>query len=388
MRQVEWDAILQAMLQSHPGIADLFFAVGRPFQVEAYGKLQKVELDPPIEELTSYQVEQIALLMIGSNQRLCHDLVERGSADCSYALGTEARFRVNIFRQKGSLGIVMRLLSTKIPTLEELELPDIFKKMTNEKTGMILVTGATGSGKSTTLAALLNEFNLKIPGHIVTLEDPIEFVHPHKVATFSQRELGNDFDSFPNGLRAALRQAPKIILVGELRDRDTTEIAIAAAETGHLVLSTLHTIDAGQSVNRILGFFEQEEVGLIRQRIADTLRYVVSQRLAPKESGGRIAVQEIMGSSLRTKECVIMGESDQRNFYDIISDSYPFGWRTFDQCLFDLYKAGEVSEETCNLYASKRAILSRLIDSYKTSQRLAGQDKIISGLKLDATRND
>lgn len=383
MRKIEWDAIVQAMLASRKGISDLMFIVARPPQVEAYGKLYAVELNPPIAELTGFQVEQIAMIMIGGNQRLLNDLVKKGSADCSYAVSAKARFRVNIFRNQGNLNIVMRLLSTRVPTLDELEMPPIFKKMINEKTGLILLTGATGSGKTTTLAALLNEFNNHLAGHIVTLEDPVEYVFTHRVSSFSQREMGNDFDTFPNGLRAALRQAPKVILVGELRDRETVEIAMAATETGHLVLSTIHTIDAGQTINRILGFFDQDEVPLARQRLADTIRYIVGQRLVPREGGGRVAIQEIMGTSLRVKEVIMQGEGEHRNYYDIIADSYPFGWKTFDQCLFDYFKMGKISEETAMLYASKRARLGQMIDAYKTTQRLAGQQEIISGLKID-----
>ena len=233
---------------------------------------------------------------------------------------------------------------------------------------MILVTGATGSGKSTTLAAVLSEINSSRPVHVITLEDPVEFVHPHKVSTFNQRELGTDFNNFANGLRAALRQAPKVILVGEIRDRDTIKIALSAAETGHLVLSTLHTTDAGATINRILGMFETEEQEQIRERLADTLRWVVSQRLAPKIGGGRQALLEIMGSNLRIQESIRMGETEGKTFYEIIEASYPFGWKTFDQACFEAFEAGKITEDMAMLYATKRGVLTRNIDKLKKSR--------------------
>ena len=308
------------------------------------------------------------------------DLIETGSCDSSYAVAGRCRLRVNIFRQRGNYGIVMRILATKIPTLGALNLPTVFGKMTSEKTGLILVTGATGSGKTTTLAALLNEFNEKLPGHIVTLEDPIEFVHPHKVSTFCQRELGNDFSTFATGLRAALREAPKVIFVGELRDRETTEIAITAAETGHLVVSTLHTINAGQSVNRILGMFEQAEQTQMRQRLAETLRFIVAQRLAPRTGGGRQLVMEIMGSNLRTREAVLLGENEERSFYDITAASATYGWQTFDQSIMASFKAGMIDEETALAYASRKPVVMRGVDAHKHSMG-EGKDEN-SGLRM------
>jgi twitching motility protein PilT len=227
------------------------------------------------------------------------------------------------------------------------------------------VTGATGSGKSTTLAGLLNQINETKSIHIITLEDPVEFVHSQKKATFNQREMGTDFDSFASGLRAALRQAPKVILVGEMRDRETVEIGLSAAETGHLVVSTLHTIDAGQTINRILGMFEQEEQEQLRARLADTLRWVVSQRLAPKIGGGRQALLEIMGSNLRIRDSIVMGEAEGRTFYEITEANYTFGWRTFDQACLDAYEQGLITEETALLYCSKRGPTTRGIDNIK-----------------------
>jgi twitching motility protein PilT len=368
MRRPELDHILSTMLDSQPEVSDLLFTVGKPPQVESYGELKPVALDPPIEALTPYQTETIALNLIGENQWLLRDLLTRGSCDASYSLSDKARFRVNIFSQRGHYSIVCRKLNTTVPTLESLQFPEIFKQIPREKTGLVLVTGATGSGKSTTLAAILNEINQSRAVHIVTLEDPVEYVHPHRKATFNQRELGLDFDTFANGLRAALRQAPKVILVGEMRDRETVSIALSAAETGHLVLSTLHTIDAGQTINRILGMYDPEEQEQIRMRLADTLRWVISQRLAPKVGGGRFALLEIMGSNLRTQESIRLGESEGKSFYEIIEASYPFGWRTFDHSCLEAYEKGLITEETALLYCTKRGHVSRGIDNIKKAR--------------------
>ena len=365
MRRPELDKILTAMLDSQKEVSDLLFTVDRPLQVESYGELKPVPSDPPLEKLTPFQMEMLALNIIGDNFQLIEHLLKNGSCDSAYALTDRARFRVNIFSQRGNYSAVLRQLTTKIPTLEKLSLPEIFKALPKEKTGLILVTGATGSGKSTTLAAVLNEINEAKAVHVVTLEDPVEFVHPHKKATFNQREQGIDFNSFANGLRAALRQAPKVILVGEMRDQETVKIALSAAETGHLVLSTLHTVNAGETVNRILGMFEAEDQEQVRIRLADSLRWIVSQRLAPKIGGGRHALLEIMGHNLRTEETVRMGESEGKTFYEIIESSYTFGWRTFDQACVEAFEKGIITEETALLYCSKRGVTSRSIDNIK-----------------------
>ena len=296
-------------------------------------------------------------------------------------ISERARFRVNIFRQRGQISIVMRKAQSDVPTIQSLGLPVILKELAKEKTGLILVTGATGSGKTTTLAAILDEINRSQSVHVVTLEDPIEYIHPHKRSTFNQRELGADFDDFPSGLRAALRQAPKVILVGEMRDRATVEIAMTAAETGHLVLSTIHTINAGQSINRILGMFEREEEQQIRQRVSDILRWVVSQRLLPKVTGGRALVQEIMGSNMRTREAIALGEGDDRSFYNIIEDSETFGWCTFDQAILRAFEQSKITDETALLYSTNKAKMSRYIDDLKKRMNLESVDT--SGMKLD-----
>jgi len=356
------------MLDAQPDVSDLLFTVDKPPQVESYGELKTAQLEPAVEQLTPFQTEIIALNLVGENQWHIEDLLRHGSCDTAYTLTDKARFRVSIFSQRGNISIVCRKLNTEIPTLDWLQFPDIIRQLPQEKTGLVLVTGATGSGKSTTLAAVLNEINHTKPIHVITLEDPVEFVHPHHLATFNQRELGNDFDSFANGLRAALRQAPKVILVGEMRDRDTVQIALSAAETGHLVLSTLHTIDAGQTINRILGMFEPEEQEQIRARLADMLRWVVSQRLVPKLDGGRYALLEIMGSNLRTQETIRLGESEGKTFYEIVEASQPFGWRTFDHSCLEAYEAGKISEETALLYCTKRGPVTRGIDNIKKSR--------------------
>ena len=381
MRQPELNTILSAMLDSHPGISDVVFSVGRPFQVESFGELKEARAHPAVPSLTRFQTEQIALTIIGQSRHLLRDLIVRGACDCSYAVGDRARFRVNIFKQRGNYAIIMRKAQSDMPSLTSLGLSPIFRDMAREKNGLILVTGATGSGKTTTLTAILNEINETQPVHVVTLEDPIEFLHQHKRATFNQRELGADFDTFPNGLRSALRQAPKVILVGEMRDRATVEIAMTAAETGHLVLSTIHTINAGQSINRILGMFDLAEETQFRLRLSETLRYVVSQRLAPKVGGGRLLINEVMGTNLRVREAIALGETDGRSFYDIIEANATFGWTTFDQSLHRAYQAGLVTEETTDLYATNKAKMTRYIDGVKKQRGLANDAP--TGLKLD-----
>jgi len=275
----------------------------------------------------------------------------------------------------------MRQLATRVPTIEEMSLPPAFYKMAEEKNGIILVTGATGSGKSTSLASMLNRINENKALHVVTLEDPVEFVHSQKKATFNQRELGLDFDSFATGMRAALRQAPKIILVGEMRDRETLEIGLSAAETGHLVLSTLHTVDAGSTINRIVGMFEKEEEKQIRIRLADTMRWIACQRLLPMAGGGRVAAFEIMGSSLRVKDAILNGESEGRTFYEMIEQGQAFDMMTFDQCISALYEAGSITADTAVGYASRKAVVGRSIDSIKSKR--GEKTTSIEALSLD-----
>jgi twitching motility protein PilT len=386
MKQQEINYWITAMLNRHERVSDLNITVGKPLQVESDGVLVPVDVEPPIRELTPFQTEVFALNLIGANQRLLRDLITRGSCDLSYSLNDETRFRVNIFHQKGHISTVLRKLETKLPTIEGFNFPKAFNQMARERNGLILFTGATGTGKTTSMAAILNKINHERPVHVVTLEDPIEYVHPHKVATFNQRELGDDFDQFASGLRAALRQAPKVILVGEVRDRETLEIALTAAETGHVVFSSLHTIDAGQTVNRILGMFEHDEQPQIRNRLADTIRWIVSQRLLPKIGGGRIAAMEILCTSLRVKDLIINGETEEKTFYNVIKAGSTSNMRTFDQHLMELYELGLITEESAVTFSSHRSEIKRGLDTIKSARGEKTSD--IDELKMEQEETD
>ncbi|NTU47979.1 MAG: PilT/PilU family type 4a pilus ATPase [Syntrophobacteraceae bacterium] len=381
MRRKELDFFLTKILNEYPHLSDINFTVGKPPQAEVDGVLRPVCQDLGIQKITPYHTEMLMINLAGGDRRCVQLLLNHGSCDLSYHLPGRARFRVNIFSQRGTYSIVMRQLPTKVASIEELKLPEVFKQVAQEKNGIVYVTGATGSGKTTTLAAMLNEINKTKPVHVITLEDPVEYVHPQLRATFNQRELGLDFDVFANGLRAALRQAPKVILVGEMRDRETVEIGLSAAETGHLVLTTLHTIDSASTVNRIVGMFELEEERLIRLRLAESTRWIISQRLLPKQGGGRQAVFEIMGNNLRVQEAMINGETDGKSFYDMMHQSRPFGWTTFDDCIIQHYEEGTVSAETALGYASKRAVVKRGIDQIMAARGEKTTD--IDGLKID-----
>ncbi|MEE8290260.1 MAG: PilT/PilU family type 4a pilus ATPase [Candidatus Tectomicrobia bacterium] len=381
MNMREVDVILNFILDHYPSVSDINITVGKPLQVEVDGELVAVTLSNPIAALTPFHTETFALQLLRNDRRATRLLLVEGSTDISYAVDERARFRVNIFQGRGNYAIVMRRLATHIPTVEELQLPLILNDMGLEKNGLILITGATGSGKSSTLAAVLRKVNQTRAVHVVTLEDPIEFVHEHEKATFNQRELGTDFDNFENGLRAALRQAPKIILVGEMRDRATIEIALHAAETGHLVMSTLHTIDAGQTINRIIGMFEQAEEQLIRNRLATMLRWVVAQRLLPKVGGGRVAALEIMRQNLRVQDAVVHGEAEGKTFYEIIDAGIALGMQTFDKSILASYENELITEEIAMAYASQRSAMLRGIDGVKNAR---GEDTTdLKGLALD-----
>ena len=375
------DALLTGMLQSAEGVSDLLFISGKPPLVEVHGRLADFPIDTPGSVLNPQLIEQLASQIMNGSERLRMEFAATGSCDCSYAIENLARFRVNIFKQNGRHAVVMRKLQSEIPTLEKLGLPPIFREIVKEKNGIVLITGGTGTGKTTTLAAMLNELNHSQEIHIITLEDPIEFFHSHGKAAITQRELGKDFPNYADGLRAALRQAPKAILVGEIRDRDTLEIAMTASETGHIVFSTLHTIDAGQTINRILGMFAREEEQQLRQRLSETLRYVVSQRLLNRTDQGRLLVTEIMGSSLRTRETIRYGESENKSFQEIMEAGSTLGWHTFDQSIIEACEAGIITEETAMGSCTNKGRMRRDLDLIQKRRGSAGA-QTPSGLQL------
>jgi twitching motility protein PilT len=342
-------ALLEAMLRSSPKISDLFFSPGRPPLIEVNGRLQPT--GP--RALSADDTRRIASDLIGANQNALTSLRDLGSCDVSYSLANLSRFRVNIFMQRGSCAIVMRVIPSKVPSFEALNLPDELRAIAELRNGVVLVTGPTGSGKSSTLAAIIDLINQQQAYHILTIEDPIEFLHPHKSCIVHQRELHSDTPTFAHALRAALRQAPKVILVGEMRDKETIEIAMEAAETGHLVLSTLHTIDASKTVERIIGVFPLAEQHTIRNRLAKSFRYIISQRLLPrKDGGGRVAAMEILKSTLRTREYVEKGEGDGKTLLDAMRSSTTEGMQYFDGEIEKLVREGVITMDTGMAYAT------------------------------------
>lgn len=350
--KVSTAAIVATMLQASKQVSDLIFSPGRTPQIEVNGQLQGVNI-AGVGKLTPEATLKIARDLLGRNELVAGKLEKEGSADLSYSLPGVARFRVNIFRQRGSYAAVLRVIPQTIPDLASLNLPAHLGEIADLRTGIVLVTGPTGSGKSSTLAAILNKINEEKAYHILTIEDPIEFLHGHKKSTIHQRELHSDTPSFALALRAALRQAPKVILVGEMRDKETIEIALEASETGHLVFSTLHTIDASKTVERIIGVFPVADQLSIRARVSRAFRYIVSQRLIPKKDGsGRIAVIEILKSTMRTREYVEKGEGEGKTLLDAMRDGSTEGMQHFDGELERLIRAGVLDLEVGLGYAS------------------------------------
>jgi twitching motility protein PilT len=350
-------SVLQKMLEVSDKVSDLIFSPGRPPQIELVGKLQPVDV-AGIDKLSANQTLGIAKIIIGDNDSAKESLDKFGSTDLSFSIPGLSRFRVNIFKQRGTCAIIMRVIPPRPPRFEDFELPNQLREIVEIKNGVVLVTGPTGSGKSSTLAAIIDLINETKFYHIVTIEDPIEFLHMHKNSTIHQRELHSDTPSFALALRAALRQAPKVILVGEMRDRETMEVALEAAETGHLVLSTLHTIDAPKSVERIIGAFPKNEEQIIRTRLSQSFRYIVSQRLLPRADGtGRVAAIEILKATSRTKEYIERGESEGKSLMDAMEQGETEGMQTFDGQIEKLIKSGVVSKADGLAYSSNQGNL-------------------------------
>ena len=368
--------ILGRMLAAGDKVSDLIFSPGRPPQVELSGDLQGVPI-PGYEALKPPQIKTMADLMLANNAQGFETLEKKGSSDISYSASGLGRFRVNIFRQRGTYAIVMRVIPTRPPNWQELDLPIAVRNVAELKNGLVLVTGPTGSGKSTTLAAVIDLINSTKRYHVVTIEDPIEFMHEHKLGTIHQRELHSDTPDFALALRAALRQAPKVILVGEMRDRETIEVALEAAETGHLVLSTLHTIDAAKTIDRIIGVFPKVEEAAIRTRLAQSFRRIISQRLLPKVGGGRKAAIEILVANSRTREYIEKGEKEGRSMLDAMRDGGIDGMQTFDSELEKFIRDGSITREVGLAYATNANNLALAISDMDGVEQPPPQQEVI-----------
>jgi twitching motility protein PilT len=374
-RKIHTAQLVTAMLKSHAQISDLIFSPGRAPQVEVSGQLIELKFKG-LESLTPQDTSFLAHDIMGKNETPARKLEQDGSADLSYGITGVARFRVNVFKQRGTCAVVMRVIPNNIPGFAALNLPDVLQEIVELRNGIVLVTGPTGSGKSSTLAAILDRMNEEKAYHILTIEDPIEFLHRHKRSTIHQRELHSDTPSFALALRGALRQAPKVILVGEMRDRETIEIALEAAETGHLVLSTLHTIDASKTVERIIGVFPLSDQLAIRARLAKAFRYIVSQRLLPKKDGqGRIAAIEILKSSMRTREYVEKGEAEGKSLLDAMRDGTNEGMQHFDGEIEKFIRNGTVDFETGITYSTNAGNLRLELADYVENPETASPNK-------------
>ena len=359
--------VLQQMLEVSDKVSDLIFSPGRPPQIELVSKLQPVSI-AGLEKLTAAQTYAIAKVIIGNHESSIESLEKLGSVDLSFGVPGLSRFRVNIFKQRGTYAIIMRVIPPRPPRFEDFNLPKQLREIVELKNGLVLVTGPTGSGKSSTLAAIIDLINETKYYHIVTIEDPIEFLHGHKNSTIHQRELHTDTPNFALALRAALRQAPKVILVGEMRDRETIEVALEAAETGHLVLSTLHTIDAAKTVERIIGVFPKNEEKIIRTRLATSFRYIVSQRLLPRADGtGRLAAIEILKATSRTREYIERGETEGKSLMDAMEQGDMEGMQTFDGEIEKLVRSGLVTKDDGLAYSSNHGNLLLRLGEYSAA---------------------
>lgn len=373
--------IIEQMLLVSENVSDLNFSCGQKPQIEINGTLYSAT-PMGLGRLSAFQTEQIALALLRDNPEAAANLARFRTADLSYALPGKCRFRVNIFQQRNSYSIVMRVIPHDIPSFEQLNLPPQLAEICELRNGVVLLTGPTGSGKSSTLAAIIDQINETKSYHIVTIEDPIEFLHNHKKSTINQREVGHDTKDFASALRAALRQAPKVILVGEMRDLETTEIALEAAETGHLVLSTLHTIDASKTIDRIIGLYPKNEERVIRTRLAQTFRYIVSQRLIPRADGkGRIAAVEVMRSNPRTREYIEKGESEGKTLLDAIRDGEIDGMQDFDSVIRKMIEDKIITLEDGLSYATNQNNLLLQLKGLSSTEDYLSQSGLGGGLK-------
>jgi twitching motility protein PilT len=378
--------LITAMLKSGEHISDLIFSPGRAPQVEISGQLVELKFKG-LEKLTHHDTKFIANELMAGIEIPMQKLEKEGSADVSYAISGVGRFRVNIFRQRGTNAVVMRVIPDKIPSFDDLKLPKVLDEVVELRNGVVLVTGPTGSGKSSTLAAILDKMNQEKAYHILTIEDPIEFLHRHKKATIHQRELHSDTPTFSLALRAALRQAPKVILVGEMRDKETIEIALEASETGHLVLSTLHTIDASKTVERIVGVFPMADQVAIRTRLSKAFRFIVSQRLLPRKDGqGRIAAVEVLKSTMRTREYVEKGENEGKSLLDAMRDGDTDGMQHFDGELDKFIRAGVVDFDTAMGFATNAGNLRLELQDYLEDPRSRQKKPAASSMLAEIER--
>ncbi|HUF04706.1 MAG TPA: PilT/PilU family type 4a pilus ATPase [Aridibacter sp.] len=376
--------IIETMLQASENVSDLNFSTGQKPQIEINGTLHSAN-PLGLGRLSSFHTEMIAMSLLRDNPEAAAQLAQRGTTDLSWSLPARCRFRVNVFQQRGSYSIVMRVIPHEIPSFESLAIPPQLADVCELRNGLVLLTGPTGSGKSSTLAAIIDEINTTKYYHIVTIEDPIEFLHEHKKSTINQREVGSDTKDFASALRAALRQAPKVILVGEMRDLETAEIALEAAETGHLVLSTLHTIDASKTIDRIIGLYPKNEEKIIRTRLAQTFRYIVSQRLIPKgDDSGRVAAVEILKSSPRTREYIEKGETDGKTLLDAIRDGAIDGMQDFDSVILGMIRKGVITTKDGLSYSTNQNNLLLQLKGLASTEDYAEEDSNGSKPEPDA----
>ena len=380
MKADQFDRLIGQAMGDHPGLSDLLFTPGKLTQASVDGHLHDVSNNFR-GPFSAADTREMAVTLLGDSTRLWKDLTEKGYCDLAYQSSASLRFRVNVYTARAGISVAMRLLPQRVPTVDELALPPIFKAIAKEREGLVLVTGGTGMGKTTSLAAILAEINATNPVHIITLEDPIEYVHPHHAAVVSQRELGVDFMTYADGLRAALRQTPRIIVVGELRDRETVDVALQAGETGHLVLGALHSPDAAGTLQRLLGFFDPKEERQVRGRLAESLKYCVAQRLLQRIGGGRVGAFEVLRTSLRTREILRDGESEGKTLTQVMESGGAYGMMTFDTCIAHLFMKGMISEDSAMGAASDRFQLHRVIDRIKTSR--GERTSKIAALTLD-----